>query len=489
MLISPLSFALAVLTCPAPTLAVVPGGGNKAALEAALSTVSAEEIKTDLYFIASDDLEGRDTPSAGLNTAASYIRSRLKRLGWQPGAKDGYYYVWHLEKKALDPENCHLDFGGKRLTLGKDYFLTGGVQRFAREAGGKVVFGGEGKADALAKLDVEGKWVLVLDKEQSLGGARRDLAKRKCLGVLAVQAPDYKGKPYAERFASDLKVSMQGTTQPAGDAEENPDRPRGIPAVYLSPEAGSALLAAAGVKREALKDGAALAVDVKETRVLVGGGALIDVQNVCGFWPGSDPALKNEVIIVSAHYDHVGMQGGVIHNGADDNGSGTCTLLALAEALTQYGPQRRSLMLMWVSGEEKGLWGSAAWNKNPYLPDGCKAVADINIDMVGRNAPDKLLVTPTREHKSYSFLTKVAETYAPLEGFPVLGSADAFWTRSDHYNFVKAGIPATFLFSDVHDDYHRPTDDPEKIDFDKIQRVTRLVLRMLDGLQNDKIDG
>ena len=150
---------------------------------------------------------------------------------------------------------------------------------------------------------------------------------------------------------------------------------------------------------------------------------------------------------------------------------------------------RRSLLLMWVCGEEKGLWGSDAWNKHPYLPDGCKPVADINIDMVGRNAPDKLLVTPTHEHKSYSFLTKVAETYAPLEGFPKLGSADEYWQRSDHYNFVKAGIPATFLFSDVHEDYHQPTDDPDKIDYDKIHRVARLVLRMLDALQNDKIDG
>jgi Zn-dependent M28 family amino/carboxypeptidase len=206
--------------------------------------------------------------------------------------------------------------------------------------------------------------------------------------------------------------------------------------------------------------------------------------------------LKNEVLIVSAHYDHVGVMRGQIYNGADDNGSGTCCLLSLAEAIKQYGPMRRSLLLMWVCGEEKGLWGSEVWNKNPYLPEGCKPVADINIDMVGRNAPEKLLVTPTEKHKSYSFLTKVAQTYAAQEGFhgpnqgdPALGSADEYWTRSDHYNFVKAGIPACFLFSDVHEDYHQPTDDPEKIDYDKVHRAARLVLHMLDALQNDKIDG
>src|SRR5690349_8682024 len=406
------ALALLLPLLPAP-------GGNKVALEAALSTVSTEEIKTDLYFIASDDLEGRDTPSAGLNTAASYLRSRLKRLGWQPGAKDGYYYVWQVEKKGLDLEACHVEFTGQNLTLGKDYFLSGFGVSAARETSGTVVCLGEGKKEELEKLDVTGKWGLVLDRAQDLGPLRRDLQGKKAAGLLVVPAADYSGKPYPERFASDLANQKTGRVSRVRTEEEQKaaesDRPRGIVSVYLVPDAAKSFLAAAGVKAEGLKAGAQLALTVKETRVLAGKGGLVDVQNVCGFWPGSDPVLKNEMIIVSAHYDHVGYNGGTtIHNGADDNGSGTCCLLSLAEALKQYGPLRRSLMLMWVCGEEKGLWGSDAWNKNPYLPDGCKPVADINIDMVGRNAPEKLLVTPTHEHKSYSFLTKVAETYAPL---------------------------------------------------------------------------
>jgi hypothetical protein len=342
--------------------------------------------------------------------------------------------------------------------------------------------------------------VLILDREQDLGPLRRELMKKKIAGILLAPAADYKGKPYPERFASDLVRQKEGRVAQVRSEEEQKaaeaDRPRGGASIYLLPEAKAALLAAAGTKEEGLKPGTALALEVKETRALAGKGGLVDVENVCGFWPGSDPVLKNEMIIVSAHYDHVGVNRGQIYNGADDNGSGTCTLLALAEGLKQYGPLRRSVLLMWVCGEEKGLWGSDAWNKHPYLPEGCKAVADINIDMVGRNEPEKLLITPTEKHKSYSFLTKVAETCAALEGFhgkkdgdPVLGSADDYWQRSDHYNFVKAGIPACFLFSDVHEDYHQPTDDPDKIDYDKIHRVARLVLRMLDALQNDKIDG
>jgi Zn-dependent M28 family amino/carboxypeptidase len=211
---------------------------------------------------------------------------------------------------------------------------------------------------------------------------------------------------------------------------------------------------------------------------------------VCGFWPGSDPELSKEVIIVSAHYDHVGVgSDGQIYNGADDNGSGTCGLLALAEALANYGPLKRSVMLMWVSGEEKGLLGSAAWTKDPWLPPGCKAICDINIDMIGRNAPDKLLITPTKAKKEYNGLVKLAEKLAPLEGFPELGSCDDYWERSDHRNFsVNLEIPVTFLFSDVHEDYHKPGDDPDKIDFDKIRRVVRLVLRMIDAMQEKELN-
>ena len=211
------------------------------------------------------------------------------------------------------------------------------------------------------------------------------------------------------------------------------------------------------------------------------------LENVCGIWPGTD--LKDEVIILSAHYDHVGVTGGEIFNGADDNGSGTCGLLAVAEALTHYGPMRRTIMLMWVSAEEKGLLGSAAWTKNPWLPEGMKAIANVNIDMIGRNAPAQLHITPTSEHDAYNGLTKVAERNAPLEGFPVLGSADAYWNRSDHANFSRnMGLPVAFLFSDVHEDYHKSTDTPDKIDYDKIRRVSRLVVRMLHDLQADQLD-
>jgi Zn-dependent M28 family amino/carboxypeptidase len=141
-----------------------------------------------------------------------------------------------------------------------------------------------------------------------------------------------------------------------------------------------------------------------------------------------------------------------------------------------------------VSGEEKGLYGSQAWTSSPWLPNEARPVADINIDMIGRNAPSNLLVTPSRDHTAYNGLTKLAERCLPKEGFSEIGSADYYYTRSDHANFAKLGIPVTFLFDNVHDDYHKPTDDVEKIDADKCRRVVRTVLRMINEMQDERLD-
>jgi Zn-dependent M28 family amino/carboxypeptidase len=143
---------------------------------------------------------------------------------------------------------------------------------------------------------------------------------------------------------------------------------------------------------------------------------------------------------------------------------------------------------MWVSGEEKGLFGSQAWTEKPWLPEGCKPVCDINIDMIGRNAKHQILITPTAQHAAYNGLTKLAESFFAEEGFTEVKSADEYYQRSDHAMFARLGIPITFLFNDVHADYHKPSDKPEKIDCDKIRRVVRVIVRMLDALQADALD-
>lgn len=462
---------------------------------AALETVSAEEIKADVYFIAGDELGGRDTPSEGLKVAARFLRSRLERLGWKPGAKDGYLYEYPLEHKVLDEAATRIDWEGKgasgQLKFGTDYFLSTVFDVADLSTSAPVVFAGNGSKDDLGSARVEGKWALVFDPGTEVRDLSRNARRAKAKGLIVTPGPEYKGEDYAQRFASALERQRRGTVswpaKPGAKAEDEERGPRDVfPMILLARPAAEALLAVSKKPATPAK-GADLGVTLTETRRLAGEGGKILVENVCGFWPGSDPVLAKECVILSAHYDHIGVIKGEVHNGADDNGSGTSTMLAVAEALTQYGPLKRSVMIMWVSGEEKGLWGSKAFSENPWFPEGVKPVANVNIDMVGRNGPEKLLVTPTRERsKDYNDLVKIAEKLAPLEGFPKLGSADQYYERSDHYMFAKLGIPVMFLFSDVHEDYHKAGDDPEKLDYDKIQRVSRLVLRMLDAFDEEK---
>jgi len=457
-------------------------GSDGAALERALAAVQPAAIRSDVYFIASDELEGRDSPSAGLRLAARFIRARLERLGWQPMGEPradgthGWFDEYKLTRQGLDLEQSGLVLarGGqqRRLVPGQDYYFFGDVAPL--ELTGPVVHVGAGsKADYEGK-DLAGKWALAVASEK-VGWRDRSqaLASSGALGMLV--APDPGSKEPAEWWKGSAieRSSVEGN-------EGGGRRGGGPPQHFLSTAAAAEILAGAA-------PGSTLDLVVTEKRVT--GAEHVDVlENVCGFWPGSDPVLSKEVIVLSAHYDHVGLQGGVIHNGADDNGSGTCGLLAVAEALKHYGPMRRSVLLMWVSGEEKGLWGSAAWTKKPTLAEGYRAVCNLNIDMIGRNAPDYLLITPTKEMQQYNGLTKLAEAFGPLEGFPKLGSADQYWSRSDHASFSEnLKIPVAFLFSDVHEDYHQPGDDPEKLDYDKIARVVRLVVRMLDGLQGDAL--
>ncbi|MBI5363035.1 MAG: M28 family peptidase [Planctomycetes bacterium] len=464
-----------------------------AALERALETVSSDEIRADVYFIASDQLGGRDTPSLGLQVAARYIRARLERLGWKPGAKDGYLYTYPLVQKRLDEAGCSAKAtAGERsiaLQLGSDYFLSSARDAFDSDAHAGAVWCGAGDEKEFVADAVKGKWAVCVDKGESAFRVARNAEKAGAVGLALVEALDAK-ESYASRYGKMEELRRGGVSYPSKqEANAESSARRGgehMPRLYLARGSFQRLLALAKRDEATLAPGQALGFEFAETRKIDPAGT-IDVENVCGFWPGSDPVLKNEVLLVTAHYDHVGTSRGQIYNGADDNGSGTSGLLALAEALANYGPLRRSVMLMWVSGEEKGLWGSKAWTENPWLPEGAKAVCDLNIDMIGRNAPDKLLITPTEERPEHNGLVRLAQELAPLEGFPKLGSADEYYTRSDHYNFAKKGIPAAFLFSDVHADYHKPTDDPEKIDCDKIRRVARLVLRMLDGLQQDAL--
>jgi hypothetical protein len=210
-------------------------------------------------------------------------------------------------------------------------------------------------------------------------------------------------------------------------------------------------------------------------------GAPRTAPNVVGVLEGSDPVLKNEYIVLSAHMDHVGIgapvDGDSIYNGADDDASGTTGVIELAEALSMPGARpKRSVVFLTVSGEEHGLWGSAWFSEHPVVPMS-QVVADLNIDMIGRNWKDTIVVIGKEHSDLGATLDRVNRAHPELrmKAIDDIWPEENFYFRSDHYNFARKGVPILFFFNGTHPDYHGPNDELDRIDAEKESRIVRLV--------------
>lgn len=208
----------------------------------------------------------------------------------------------------------------------------------------------------------------------------------------------------------------------------------------------------------------------------------VSVPNVAGILEGSDPLLKEEYVVFSAHMDHVGIgtpnaEGDSIFNGADDDGSGTTAVLEIAEAYASLATKpKRSMIFLLVSGEEKGLWGSAHFVENPPVPTD-RMVAALNIDMVGRNWPDTIAAIGM-EHSDLGATLRLASEAHPELGMTAIDDIwpeERFYFRSDHYNFALKGVPVLFFFNGTHADYHGRDDEVDRIDADKAVRISQLI--------------
>jgi hypothetical protein len=289
-----------------------------------------------------------------------------------------------------------------------------------------------------------------------------------------------------------------------------------LPAIYLAPDKFKALFAGEKVNTDAIYQDrnqaqANPAFELATSKTLTFTPAVlvdkVPTQNVVAVWEGSDPKLKGEYVALGAHYDHVGVNeratGDKIFNGADDDGSGTVALMGIAEALAK-SPNRpkRSVLFVWHAGEEKGLWGSEYFVEKPTVPLNA-ITAQINIDMIGRSkvagdqnprnrelsGPNTIYVIgATLMSSQLEALTKeVNANYLKLEydyRYDAPSDPNRFFYRSDHYNYAKKGIPVLFYFDGVHEDYHRPGDHVEKIDFDKLTKVTRTIFATVVEIAN-----
>jgi hypothetical protein len=471
---------------------------------AALESITGREIGGHLRFLASDLMKGRDTASPEARLAAEYLAAHLFAAGAQPMGDQGPGGRTYFQKFPLDvvtplSEGSELTLtfnldGAKRVVpcrLGDDYvFYPAGVP--AGEIEAEVVFAGYGrddpekKIDDYAALNVRNRFVLVFEGEPGDAPAKpgepapvanpfakREAArKRGALGLLLIEPPGRNSPPPKIPFsARDLGF----------------DRPR----VALAP-APSALpvVRLADPVRDILESSLKLRIDADHRPAALPHAALVkfrhavkrearEDRNVLGFMPGVDPRKKNEVVVFSAHYDHVGLDGTTeIHNGSDDNASGTGAVLEIAEAFGRSPRPARSLAFLWVSGEEKGLLGSEWYSEHRILPEGASIVADINLDMVSRNDPKSIGVTPSPKHADYNSLIPAAREACKVEGLEILFDTDPFYGRTDSFHFARKGVPIIFFFSGLHADYHKPTDDFEKADLDKAARVARAAFRL-----------
>ena len=223
---------------------------------------------------------------------------------------------------------------------------------------------------------------------------------------------------------------------------------------------------------------------------------LPDSENIWAFIEGTEK--PDEIVVVSAHYDHVGIKKGVIYNGADDDGSGTVALIEIAKAFQKaknegYGP-KRSILILHMTGEEHGLYGSDYYSQHPLFPV-AKTVADVNIDMVGRRDGDHvasnnyiyLIGSDYLSTELYNICETENKKYTHLDidyKYNDRKDPNRFYYRSDHYNFAKLGIPVVFLFNGTHEDYHKPTDKVEKIEFDALAKRAQLGFAIVWKLAN-----
>lgn len=482
------------------------------------NSIRADELKKHLSVIAHDSLEGRATGSAGQKKAAAYVASFYRQYGLKPAATgaDGqpsFFQTYNLYRGAW--ETAYLKKGSSRFELNQDFYIDG-LANFPNEESIPAIFVGYGISEPVyndyENADVSGKIVIVLEgeptrpdggflltgtDENSKWGRPRGWEEKaklavgkgaRALLVISQKNEEALGREIQRRASMAPRVRRLSLRQ-----EETPVQ--GFAAFTVPGEVAAKL---SGIsEKKLLRAKNRISKTGKPVKYINGDrievlarrqSEVVPTENVAALLEGSDK--KDEIVVISAHLDHIGISSdGQINNGADDDGTGTVALLELAEAFSKakaagHGP-RRSILFLNVTGEEMGLLGSEFYSENPLFPIGSH-VADLNIDMIGRvdeahqNNPDYVyLIGSDKLSSELHAISEAANArYARLQldyTFNDPADPNRFYYRSDHYNFAKHGIPVIFYFTGVHPDYHRPGDDVEKILFDRQAKIVKLI--------------
>lgn len=492
------------------------GGRLRDPAEHFMKTISERHLEAHLEFLASDLLEGRETGKRGQHLAAEYIATQFERMGLAPGmvtdSGKSWFQQFELEETKL--ASTWLSFDGKtELKLFEDWVGVD-IKSIGQVAEGEFVFAGYGIEDeqynSYSGVNVKGKIALVLEGEpfdnsgnsiisgtnkpskwtQNISNKREAAKKNGAAGIVVI----LRDVDYAN--FKDSRWVRHRLTHPSLKFPSEDDK-KPMPFLLIPERLGNELIRGSkktvnDFRKELVEKEVVEPVKFKKNRLMLKGAVEVTpvmTENVLGVIEGMDK--RDEVVVLTAHYDHLGIKDGLVYNGADDDGSGVVALLEIAEAFSQasaagYRP-RRTILFMPVSGEEKGLLGSKYYTDNPVYPLE-KTVCNLNIDMIGRVDQDHIdkrieeyvyIIGSDRLSKDLHELSEAAnKQYTRIEldyAYNAEDDPNRFYYRSDHYNFAKNDIPVIFYFTGVHEDYHKHTDTEDKIMYRKMSKIVRLV--------------
>lgn len=508
-------------------------------------TITVDMLEGHLYELADDKYMGRETGTEGERMAAAYLISQYEAMGLPP-VNDEMGYLqpftlnvnvinsrhFHVYPSTLGEEESHDMSRATHITKIEPQSVEGAgfsmVYGGAENASGDVVFAGFGVQDSeqgfahLDGEDLEGKWVMIFNdipyevdgeplvKTSYTSNIRYGniLSQRGAAGILLISDQEIAA------FESEVEESAELLDKPRNLrlAYRDTENFTGFPQVIASVRSDVAeqILGrpVAELREEILADMAGFTPSATGQSMMY----MIDREdvevtsnNVMAFLEGSDPELKDEVVVITSHYDHIGISlpdstGDRINNGADDDGSGTVAVLSAASAFAKAAEEgvrpRRSILFMHVSGEEKGLLGSRYYSDHPVLPVE-NHVANINADMIGRSDQAHLsqgvtdyfylIGGPIISSGLDSLVTVANEKTANLlidYAYNDLDDPNQFYRRSDHWNFGRLGIPFSFFFTGVHEDYHQPSDEADKINYPKLTAITQVLFASANELAN-----
>jgi hypothetical protein len=432
--------------------------------------VTANSLKADVSFLASDALQGRGTPSPGLDIAAEYIAAQFRRAGLEPVGDDGYFQTAAYESVIPNLDGLQLTLESGETSLNADPAALTLQEPVAADLSRtpvvKVTLTDAAALDALTLELVRGKALLI---EIPDGGRAGFQVMRRIPAVAGKLQP---ALVIVVRAGPPLAMNP-GMTPAARLREADPKAASRVPILVVSDPAIRSLVA--GMREEGSKE-TSVSVHIAAPAVQA-----VKLRNVAGVLRGSDPALKDTYVVITAHYDHLGIrgvgEGDDLYNGANDDASGTSSVIEIAGALAELPERpRRSIVFMTLFGEEAGGLGSRYYCQHPIFPI-AKTVADINLEQLGRT--DDTEGTRLLQFNLTGFdYTDIAAAFSSageetgIKAVKHEKNSDAFFNRSDNAAFAEVGIPSTTLsVSYVFPDYHKPGDEWQKLDYDNMAKV------------------